>query len=110
MALYLLPKDRIPEVEKYLYSKHPIVNVMHSIHDFAEVKEFVLRVCDSTTLEQPALKLISLFDSIRFSYWFGIILHNYEKSAVSASVDHSKNSFLFHGYSRTDKWELLKLY
>lgn len=109
MPVYIAPKGYLSSIETYLLHKYPGKKEERLVVDFCTVKKIVLSACESKTETQPSVKLLSAYDSLMHSAWFGTVLHHYGDFNEMLITDHTKSKFLFHGSARSDPWEILML-
>lgn len=112
MALYVAPMHLKHAIEIFLTFHYPGRVIKEQGLSFAEARALVMQTCDDKTLVQPAVKLPSTHDSIRYSAMFGTVLQCNWDFKEMVTADHNTSKFLFSsdGFDRNVlRWVLLEL-
>ena len=103
--------NRTPVVE-FLNKNYPQLKIAKRSLTTSEARELVLQTCEDTSIAQPAVKLLSQHDSIRYSVLLGVELHFNDGFVAMITTDHRDSKFLFStaGVDRnTMQWVLIEL-
>ncbi len=112
MALYIAPLHNKAEIEVFLSKNYPGRALSERGLAFHEAHKLVMQTCEDATLAQPAVKLLSPHDSLKYTAMFGTILLCNGDFVEMISADHSHSKFLFNGDGvdrRTVPWVLIEL-
>ncbi len=86
--------NRTP-VEEFPRKNYPHLKVTEQHLSTSEARALVLQICDDTTIAQPAVKLLSQHDSLRYSAMLGVELHFNDGFVAMITTDHRASKFLF---------------
>ena len=109
MSLYLTQHMNKQAIEDFLNRNYPDARICETELNLGEAQNLVRSICEDNTLDQPAVKLLSMYDAITFSALLGIALHWNLDFVAILTDDHRKSQFLFKSSSNHTKWTQLKL-
>ena len=99
-------------VVEFLEKNYPHLKVAEHSLTTSEARELVLQTCEDTSIAQPAVKLLSQHDSIRYSVLLGVELHFNDGFVAMITTDHRDSKFLFSTagvYRNNIDWVLIEL-
>lgn len=112
MRLYLAPMVNRAPVEEFLRKNYPHLKVTEQSLATSAARTLVLQICNDTSIVQPAVKLLSPYDSLRYSALLGVELHFNGGFVEMITTDHRESQFLFNSEGlglNNMKWTLIEL-